>query len=218
MRNLDWVSEIYINCWTFWKKDDPHSLSLCEIIDSQKRGYLNVKNVLIQNTLWQSTSYQVPSNPEICTGALSSCFYIILGWFDLKKVSLSQIWNPTTVFWHIDSRWNLFLHCKGEFSATSSNVVTEETKNFLSSFHCFSETYSKFLEFWGKVLALKEKFLRNYWLGKRWLLKCQKGPVSDQPSSVNMLMGPKHCRYLHDSILILFLHYYQINWVWKRFL
>ena len=33
---------IYIKLWTFWKKkNEPHSLSISEIIDSEKRGYLN---------------------------------------------------------------------------------------------------------------------------------------------------------------------------------
>ena len=37
------------------KKDKPHSLRILEIIGPERRGYLNVKKVLLQNTLWQST-------------------------------------------------------------------------------------------------------------------------------------------------------------------
>ena len=35
------------------KKDEPPSLRISEKIDSERRGYLIVKNVLLQNTLWQ---------------------------------------------------------------------------------------------------------------------------------------------------------------------
>ena len=37
------------------KKNESHSLSMSEIIDSERGGYLNVKKVLCQNTLRQST-------------------------------------------------------------------------------------------------------------------------------------------------------------------
>ena len=35
------VIEIYIKFGTFWKKKEPHSLSIPEIVDSERRGYLN---------------------------------------------------------------------------------------------------------------------------------------------------------------------------------
>ena len=43
---------MYIN---FEKKDEPHSLSTWNIIDSKGRGYLNVCKVLFENTLQQTT-------------------------------------------------------------------------------------------------------------------------------------------------------------------
>ena len=40
-----YVFEIYTKFWTFWKKKtkkhEPHSLSISEIICSEKRGYLS---------------------------------------------------------------------------------------------------------------------------------------------------------------------------------
>ena len=35
------VLNIYIEFWAFWKKNLPHSLNISDIIDSEKRGYLN---------------------------------------------------------------------------------------------------------------------------------------------------------------------------------
>ena len=43
-------------------------------------------------------------------------------------------------------------------------------------------------------------YFQNY----RPLLKCLKGPVSENPSTVNMLKGPKHCWNVQISIFILF--------------
>ena len=39
------------NLENFQKKDEPHSLTISEIIDAEKRGYLNVLKVLLQNTI-----------------------------------------------------------------------------------------------------------------------------------------------------------------------
>ena len=35
----------------FWKKDGYPSLIISEIIDAERRGYLNVQKVLLQNTI-----------------------------------------------------------------------------------------------------------------------------------------------------------------------
>ena len=43
------------------------------------------------------------------------------------------------------------------------------------------------------------------------LLKCIAGPVSEHPSAVNMLTGPKHYRSLQDSTFILLCHYSDIE-------
>ena len=39
------------NLEDFPKKDEHHSLTFSEIIDAEKRGYLNVLKVLLQNTI-----------------------------------------------------------------------------------------------------------------------------------------------------------------------
>ena len=40
IKNKD-IFRIYIKFWTFWKKIEPHNLNICEIIDSERRGYRN---------------------------------------------------------------------------------------------------------------------------------------------------------------------------------
>ena len=32
---------MYVKFGTFWKKNEPHSLSISEVIDSERRAYLN---------------------------------------------------------------------------------------------------------------------------------------------------------------------------------
>ena len=71
----------------------PHSLCIGEIIDSKRRCYLNVKKVLFQNTLQQSTCCKVPNTAEICTAPLLSYSLIIPRIIELENASLSQISN-----------------------------------------------------------------------------------------------------------------------------
>ena len=40
-----------MNFRAFWKKDGYPTLIISEIIDAERRGYLNVKKVLLQNTI-----------------------------------------------------------------------------------------------------------------------------------------------------------------------
>ena len=47
-------------------------------------------------------------------------------------------------------------------------------------------------------------YLGNYGLQKTWLEKCLKGPVSEHPSTINMLKGPKHCLNLPTASLSYF--------------
>ena len=49
----------------------------------------------------------------------------------------------------------------------------------------------------------------NYRLSKSWLDHSLKGAVSEHPSTVNMLKGPKLLRNLHESTFIIFSNYFQ---------
>ena len=55
-------------------------------------------------------------------------------------------------------------------------------------------------------------YFQNYRLHKKWLDKCLKTPVSDDPSTSNMVNGPKHIRNLDDSSFTIFIDHIERNW------
>ena len=63
----------------------------------------------------------------------------------------------------------------------------------------------------------------TYGLRKTWLDKCLKSPVSEDPSTSNMVNGPKHCWNLNDSTFTIFIDRCEENqalkifcdWYWK---
>ena len=48
-------------------------------------------------------------------------------------------------------------------------------------------------------------YFRNYGHRKKWLDKCLKSPISDDPSTSNMLNRQKHCYVLDDSTFTIFI-------------
>ena len=52
-----------------------------------------------------------------------------------------------------------------------------------------------------------------YW--KTWLEKCLIGPISEDPSTNNMVNRPKHCWNLNDSTLTIFIDPCESNSGWK---
>ena len=48
-------------------------------------------------------------------------------------------------------------------------------------------------------------YFRNYKLPKTWLEKCLKSPISEDPSTRNMVNGLKHSLNLHESTFIIFI-------------
>ena len=50
---------------------------------------------------------------------------------------------------------------------------------------------------------------------KRWLDKCLKSPVSEDPSRSNMVNVPKHCWNMHHITFIILIGHSQVNWVEK---
>ena len=61
-----------LNLEHFEKKGESPSFSISQIIDSERGGYLNVQNALLQNTFRQSTCSRVPNTVEISTTSLLS--------------------------------------------------------------------------------------------------------------------------------------------------
>ena len=45
-------------------------------------------------------------------------------------------------------------------------------------------------------------YFSTYGLRKTWLDKCLKSPVSEDPSTSNMVNKPKHCSKLIDSTFV----------------
>ena len=49
------ISEIYVKFGVFWKKDQSHSLSITDIINSETGSYLIVQKAIFHATLRQTT-------------------------------------------------------------------------------------------------------------------------------------------------------------------
>ena len=62
-------------------------------------------------------------------------------------------------------------------------------------------------------MTLKNFLLTNLRTPKRWWDKCLKIPVSENPSTSNMVNGAKHHWRLPHSTFIIFIDYCQRNWV-----
>ena len=54
-------------------------------------------------------------------------------------------------------------------------------------------------------------YLRNYKLGKTWLDKCLKSPVSEHPLTGNAVNGPKHLFSLNYSTFTIFIDHCEGN-------
>ena len=55
----------------------------------------------------------------------------------------------------------------------------------------------------------------TYGLKKKWLDKCLKSPVSEDPQTSNMVNGLKHCINLNGSTLTIFIDHFEGNSVAK---
>ena len=58
-------------------------------------------------------------------------------------------------------------------------------------------------------------YIRTYGLPESLLDKCLKGPVSEDPSTSNMVNGPKHCSKLNGSTFTIFIDPFERNLGWK---
>ena len=62
----------------FWNKKKRHKSSISEVIDSERRAYLNTKLGFFLKNFWQWTCSLVPKTPEIFGKVLLPFFFIIL--------------------------------------------------------------------------------------------------------------------------------------------
>ena len=104
-----WIFGICIKFSTFWKKKETHSPSISEVIESQKRVFLNAWKVLFLKRFWQWKYWRVFKTAEICRKGPLSNFFIILSQIELENVTFSQIWDFRTVCWHLDCQLQVFL-------------------------------------------------------------------------------------------------------------
>ena len=55
-------------------------------------------------------------------------------------------------------------------------------------------------------------YFENYGFQKTWLDNCLKSPVSENPSTSNMVRGPKHCWNLNDNTFTKLIDHGEGNW------
>ena len=58
-------------------------------------------------------------------------------------------------------------------------------------------------------------YFRYYKLQNKWLEKCLKSPISEDPLTGNMVNDLEHCWNLHDGSFIIFIDHCEGNWVLK---
>ena len=83
-------------------------------------------------------------------------------------------------------------------------------------FLCICEIYIKFWTF-SKIKDDTDSWciLRKYGNAKTWLHNCVKTPISEDPSTSNMVNGPKHCWNMKDSTFTISIDHWEGNWVGK---
>ena len=81
----------------FQNKNQVHSLNIYEVIECRKCGDFNDRKFLFYNIVWESTCFRVQNTVEIDTAALLFQFFINNKQIQLKKISVSQIYNLSTV-------------------------------------------------------------------------------------------------------------------------
>ena len=93
--------------------------------------------------------------------------------------------------------------------------LAQKQKNFFSIFCSLFEIYMKFEKFWMKRWPSPLFYFRNLRTLKTWIDNCLKSLVSEDPSTRNMVIVPKHCWNLHQSTFIIFIGHWQRNCVWE---
>ena len=94
--------------------------------------------------------------------------------------------------------------------------ISEKQENF-SNFFLLFQNLHEILNFLNKKMALIDFVFPKLRAPKTWLDKSLKSPVSENPSTSNMVNVPKHGWNLHHSTFIIFIDQCQGNWVGKSF-
>ena len=88
-------------------------------------------------------------------------------------------------------------------------------KNFLIFFLVHFWNLFYILEIFQNKMTLTAFVFPKVHTLKRWLDNCLKSPLSEDPSTSNMVNVPRHCWNLHHSNFVTFIDLCQGNWVGK---
>ena len=98
---------------------------------------------------------------------------------------------------------------------TNSDAITSGRKNFSQFFSVFSKSRLNLNNF---ETDNPHRFcISEIMYSEKVVNKNVKSPISEYPSSNNMVNLPKHCWNLHHSIFIIVIDDWQVNWVGKSF-
>ena len=92
--------------------------------------------------------------------------------------------------------------------------LSRKEKTFSKFFAAFLK-YSLHFKHFEKKMTLMAFLFPKLRTPKTWVDKFLKSPVSEGPWKSNMANVPKHCWNLHRSIFIIFIDYFEVNWVGK---
>ena len=90
-----------------------------------------------------------------------------------------------------------------------------KNKTSFRYFFCFFQIWIKFRTFWKKDDSHTICIFWNYRPRKRCLDKCLNAPVWEDPSTGDMVNGPKHWFNLNESVFIILSDNCEGNWVAK---
>ena len=127
----------------FFKKDQVQSLNISEVIDSEKRGFFNARQIVFSNTFGESTGSWLTNTSEISTAAFSAYFSSNPRQIELGNISFSQMLNLRTVWEHVDCRSYVFSSLLRVIPATRSTVIISKILNIFSNIYCSFGIYIK---------------------------------------------------------------------------
>ena len=93
--------------------------------------------------------------------------------------------------------------------------LSEKQKMFYHFSATFLKSFLYFGHFEKKKMTLTAFVFPKVHTLKRWLDNCLKSPLSEDPSTSNMVNLPRHCWNLHHSNFVTFIDLCQGNWVGK---
>ena len=141
----------------------------------------------------------MPNTVEVCTA--EALWYFCSLWRDLSwEKSLWVICKILRLFcYHIDCRWQV--------------VLSKNQESFLIIFFCIFDIQITVSMDWNYRWPSELMYFANDKFRRTWLDKCLNSPVSENPSTSDMVNRPKHCYNLKTSPFTIFLDHCEHNWV-----